>query len=97
MRAASSIAADGSYELKTNRESGLDVGEYRVTVSSREPGEEPKHGGPPMPGPYITPRSYAVASTSGLTYQVEAGSNDINIELSSEGLEQDTKPRRKRR
>lgn len=87
MRAAGTIQSDGSYKLMTNRESGLDVGEYAVTVSSREPGKENPAGGPPMPGPYITPRRYAIASTSGLQYQVDKGSNVIDIELSSKGAE----------
>lgn len=97
MLAAGIIQPNGSYQLKTNRDAGLDVGEYQVTVSSREPGKEDPNGGPPMPGPYITPRRYARASTSGLKYQVTKGSNEIDIDLSSEGLKEDNKPRRGRR
>jgi hypothetical protein len=82
MRAAGMIQSDGSYTLSTNRESGLDTGEYLTTVVSREPGVENPQGGPPMPGPYITPRHYAIAKTSELRFQVEAGSNTIDIELS---------------
>ncbi len=81
--AAGVIQSDGSYELKTNRDSGLDAGEYEVSVTSRKPGKVPSHGGPPMPGPYITPRSYAMPKSSGLKYTVETGHNEINIELSS--------------
>ncbi len=97
MRAAGIIQSDGSYTLKTNREKGLEVGDYLVTVASREPGAEDPNGGPPMPGPYITPRHYAIAKTSGLQFNVEKGSNTINIELSSEGLEADNKSKRGRR
>lgn len=96
MQAAGIIQADGSYELKTNRDSGLDVGEYAVTVSSREPGKENPAGGPPMPGPFITPRHYAYAAKSGLKFQVEKGSNVIDIDLSSEGLGDEKNPRRRR-
>ncbi len=86
MRAAGKIQSDGSYSLSTNRDAGLETGEYKVTVVSREPGIVPPQGGPPMPGPYITPRKYAIDSTSGLQFNVDRGSNTINIELSSEGL-----------
>jgi hypothetical protein len=84
MMAAGIIQEDGSYVLKTNRDVGLDTGEYLVTVASRELGKENPNGGPPMPGPYITPRHYAIAKTSGLKFEVAAGSNEINLELSSE-------------
>jgi hypothetical protein len=94
MRAAGFILIDGSYTLRTNRESGLDTGEYLVTVVSREPSEEDPQGGPPMPGPYITPKHYAVSSTSGLQFNVEKGSNTIDLELSSEGGKVVSKGRR---
>ncbi len=96
MRAVGTIQSDGSYELKTNRDVGLEVGEYAVTVKAREPGKENPHGGPPMPGPYIAPRKYASARTSGLVAQVAKGSNEFDFDLSSEGLEED-KARRGRR
>jgi len=96
LRAASEIQSDGTYELQTNREAGLDVGEYAVTVASREPGQKDPNGGPPMPGPFITPRQYAVASTSGLKYQVESGSNEINIELTGEPKDPKNKSRGRR-
>lgn len=94
LRAAGQIQSDGSYELRTNREAGLETGEYSVTVVAREPGKEDPNGGPPMPGPYITPRNYAVASTSGLKYTVEKGSNEINIELTGTPKEPKNKRRR---
>ncbi|WP_146447795.1 hypothetical protein [Bythopirellula polymerisocia] len=96
MRAAGKIQSDGSYTLSTNRDSGLETGDYKATVVSREPGVEPPQGGPPMPGPYITPRKYAIDSTSGLQFNVEKGNNTIDIELSSEGLDDGAAKRRKR-
>ncbi|QEG36418.1 hypothetical protein Pr1d_37320 [Bythopirellula goksoeyrii] len=96
MRAAGMIQSDGSYVLSTNRDSGLETGDYLTTVSSREPGTVPAQGGPPMPGPYITPRRYAISSTSGLQFKVEKGSNTIDIELSSEGLDNAGTTNRKR-
>lgn len=97
MQAVGTIQPDGSYELKTNRDLGLDVGEYKVSIAAREPGKEDPNGGPPMPGPFITPRRYARPQSSGLVFQVTKGSNEIDIELSSEGLQEDNKPRRGRR
>ena len=82
MRAAGVIGSDGKYSLSTNRDAGLETGEYTATVVSREPGPENAQG-PPMPGPYITPQRYAVESTSGLKFTVEGGSNTIDIALTS--------------
>jgi hypothetical protein len=84
MRAAGVIDSDGSYSLSTNRDAGLEIGEYLVTVVSREPGPENAQG-PPMPGPYITPQHYAVESTSGLKFKVDGGSNTIDIAMTSDG------------
>ena len=80
--AIGAISSDGSYELRTNREEGLGVGEYKVSVVSREmtPTDD---GGPPKQGAYLAPKKYALAETSGLQYTVESGSNEINLELSS--------------
>ncbi len=84
MRAAGVIDSEGNYTLSTNRDAGLEIGEYAVTVVSREPGPENAQG-PPMPGPYITPQHYAVESTSGLKFNVVGGSNTIDIALTSTG------------
>lgn len=83
MRAAGVIDSDGRYSLSTNRDAGLEIGEYAVTVVSREPGPDNAQG-PPMPGPYITPQHYAVESTSGLKFKVDGGSNTIDIALTSD-------------
>ena len=37
-----------------------------------------------MPGKRITPRRYGNVETSKLRFQVEKGSNEINLELTSE-------------
>lgn len=96
MRASGDIEEDGSYTIRTNRDSGLDVGEYDVAVMSREVVVTSPEA-PPMPGKYFVPRRYGKVSTSGLHYTVEKGSNEINLELSGEGLEVDNKPRPRRR
>lgn len=95
MRATGIIQSDGSYQLQTNRDVGLEVGEYDVAVASREiisTGE----GSPPRPGKFFAPSRYGRTRTSGLKYIVEKGSNVIDIDLSSEGLAEDNKPRRRR-
>lgn len=84
MRASGPIESDGSYSLSTNRDAGLEPGEYTVSVVSREPGP-PATSGPPMPGPYITPQHYASDATSGLKFTVERGSNTIDLELTAAG------------
>lgn len=84
MRASGVIENDGTYTLTTNRDSGLEPGEYMVTVVSREPGP-PATTGPPAPGPYITPQHYAAEATSGLKFTVERGSNTIDLELTAAG------------
>lgn len=97
MRAAGIIQSDGSYTLSTNRDTGLETGEYLTTVVSREPGVESPQGGPPMPGAYITPRHYAIAKTSGLRFNVEKGSNTIDIDLSPAKKDTGRKKKRGRR
>lgn len=78
------VELSGSYEVYTGREAGLLPGDYKVTVVAREPSTSPSEdGGPPPPGKPITPRWYASPQTSGLTFNVQPGSNEINLELSS--------------
>ena len=97
MKAVGAIQSDGSYELKTNREVGLQIGEYMTTVVALEPGKPDPQGGPPVPGKRLTPKHYGSTKTSELRFNVEKGGNEINLELSSEGLDKDNKRRRGRR
>ena len=83
LRAVAQIESDGSYKVRTNREMGLEIGEYKVAVSSREV-IKPEGGGLPMPGKYLAPQRYGRIETSDLQYTVEKGSNVIDIELSSD-------------
>lgn len=76
----------GNYEVYTGREAGIKPGEYRVTVVARERPKvnQTESGGPAPAGASITPRWYASPETSGLTFDVKPGSNDVNLELNSQ-------------
>lgn len=79
------IDSSGNYKVYTGREAGIPSGEYGVAIVAREASTTMSAGnGPPPPGKAITPRWYASADTSGLKFTVEPGSNDINLELSSQ-------------
>ncbi len=82
--AAGSIDSDGSYKVQTGQTGGLPAGEYVVKVSSRAPSVPHPQGGPPSPGKLLTPKKYLNSNRSGLTFQVEAGSNEIDLELTSQ-------------
>ncbi|MEX2169903.1 MAG: hypothetical protein WD851_11380 [Pirellulales bacterium] len=82
--AYSQVESDGSYELRTGREVGLQAGEYQATVVALEEADPNWAGpGPPPPGKPITPRWYQNLQTSGLKYTVEPGGNEIDIDLST--------------
>lgn len=88
MRASGIIQPDGSYQIRTNRDIGLDVGEYEVAVVSRELIFSSPDA-PPTPGRYLAPKQYGNTKTSGLRFSVEKGPNVIDIDLSAEELESD--------
>jgi hypothetical protein len=83
--ATSVINEDGSYNVRTGRESGLPPGEYQVTVSANEPPamERTETGFPPPSGKMITPMWYLSKENSGLKFTVEPGDNEFNLELTS--------------
>jgi hypothetical protein len=83
--AFSLIAADGKYSVRTGRESGLPPGQYSVSVTANEPPAalRSKDGGPAPLGKPITPEWYRNPTTSGLSYDVKPGENEINLELKS--------------
>ncbi len=79
------IDSSGRYTVMTGREQGLPPGNYVLTVVANEPPTEPgKNGGPPPAGKPITPRWYRSLSSSGLKYTVEKGSNQIDLELTTD-------------
>lgn len=84
MMALAEISENGEYELKTNQDSGLASGAYRVKVISREKTPLPQGGGLPPPGKLLVPEKYTKVDTSGLVFDVAPGSNKIDIELQSQ-------------
>ena len=79
------IDSNGSYEIMTGREEGLQSGPYVVTVVANEPSiPNAVPNLPPTPGKQITPLWYRDPSQSPLKYTVEPGNNEINLELSSQ-------------
>ena len=80
------IEQNGSYIVRTGREEGLSSGDYDVTVTANEPPAATQNGGggPPPPGKAITPIRYRSKATSGLSFVVEPGDNEINLKLTSE-------------
>lgn len=84
--AYATIDPDGTYDVRTGRERGLPAGEYEVTVTAHEPSTitQTATGGPPPPGKAITPAWYRWKESSGLRVTVDRGSNEINLELTSQ-------------
>jgi hypothetical protein len=78
------IEPDGKYKLRTGREEGLKSGAYTATVAANEVSTaRGKNGGPPPMGKSITPDWYRDPATSGLTFNVEPGDNEFNIDLTT--------------
>jgi hypothetical protein len=80
------IKPDGSYELKTGSEKGLEPGEYVVTVAANEPGPDTSDsdtGAAPAIRPLMTPPKYADVGTSPLRITVKPGSQKLSIQLDS--------------
>ena len=82
--ATGTIQIDGTYEMKSNRTPGLPPGKYFVSVSVFD--QRPGTAGERSSGTskLITPEKYYDAKTSGLEFTVESGSNEYNIELTSQ-------------
>lgn len=82
--ATGAVDADGHYSMSTSNESGLGAGKYKAAVSIREPAPDMKRGDRPPPGKLLIPAKYEDSAASGLEYEVETGSNTIDIELRSQ-------------
>src|SRR5215213_555835 len=83
--AFSIIASDGKYNRRTGREEGIPTGQYVATVMANEaPAAAARKDGGPLPlGKSIIPDWYRDPATSGLSFNVEPGNNEINLKLTS--------------
>ncbi|QEG36433.1 hypothetical protein [Bythopirellula goksoeyrii] len=77
----SNLDSNGGYELKTNKLPGLSPGKYRASVQAFRPPDVPEGQRSFEPSEPLVPEKYLQVTTSGLEYNVELGSNTINIEL----------------
>jgi hypothetical protein len=78
------IQADGSYRLSTYKPGdGVPLGKYRVLISAQDFGNIDGLEGPRRPPPFD--KRYTDFGTSGLEFEVTAGSNDFPIHLTKAG------------
>ncbi|MEO1495751.1 MAG: hypothetical protein AAFV43_01245 [Planctomycetota bacterium] len=79
------IDSSGRYRVQTGSAFGIKPGEYSVTVVARSKPDASKvvEGGPPQLGELLTPRWYGRPATSGITVNVEPGSNSRDLELTT--------------
>jgi hypothetical protein len=81
--AVGTIQPGGDYLLKTSRTEGLQPGKYRVAVTVFEPLNLPPGERSTVPSKLIHPEKYTTVDTSGMEFEVAAGSNAIDIALTS--------------
>lgn len=75
------LAVGGAYQLATGSESGIDPGDYQVTVVAREPfPENLPAGAPPIPK-VISPERYGRLETTPFKFTIVAGDNTIDLPL----------------
>ena len=82
---ASNIESDGSFRVKTGANQGLASGEYIVTVQALSDVPSPGMTVQQLAKISLVPLSYNDKRTSTLRYQVEPGSNRIDLQLTSGG------------
>ena len=79
--ATSPIAEDGTYNLTTATVNGAVLGTHQIGVVSQQPPKDETDTYPPS----LIPAAYNNPAGSGLTYTVESGSNNHDIQLTSQG------------
>jgi hypothetical protein len=77
------IRPDGSYDLKTANTSGLHPGKYKVVVTILDQPDVPPGERSYEVAKSRIPTKYNEIQSSGLEFEVEPGSNSIDIPLSS--------------
>ncbi len=78
------IQTDGRYELKTANTAGLRAGKYKVSVTVLDQPDVPPGERSYVVAKSRIPEKYSNVETSGLEFDVESGSNTIDIPLTSE-------------
>lgn len=75
------LSPGGAYQLTTGTESGIDPGDYQVTVVAREPfPENLPPGAPPIPK-LLSPERYGRLETTPFKFTIVAGDNTIDLAL----------------
>lgn len=76
------VGADGRYRAATGSSPGVTPGAYAISLRAKRtiPSSDPNY--PPRSEP-ITPSRYASSKTSGLRVEAEAGSNTLDLALTS--------------
>jgi hypothetical protein len=77
------IQTDGTYELKTANDAGLNAGKYKVSVTVLDQPDVPPGERSFVVAKSRIPEKYSDMTTSGLEFDVESGDNTIDIPLSS--------------
>ncbi len=77
------IDRHGKYRLSTTSGLGLTPGKYAITVRAIEVVPASDETGEPTGRP-LTPSSYAAVATSGFSFEIVAGNNTCDLELSSD-------------
>jgi hypothetical protein len=77
------IQTDGRYELKTANTAGLHPGKYKVSVTVLDQPDVPPGERSFVVAKSRIPEKYNDINTSGLEFDVESGSNTLDIPLSS--------------
>jgi hypothetical protein len=77
------INEQGNYQLQLGTDAQVPVGEYKVTVSAQTPTPSPEPG---VEGGLIdvAPVKYAHAATSGWKFQLQPGSQRIDLKMTSQ-------------
>ena len=78
----SSLKADGSYTLSTGGTSGLEPGEYQVTVRVVQSTPDPSGNNAPSQQP-LCHAKYGDKTKSGLTATVVPGKNEFDFDVTS--------------
>ena len=86
--AYANIGGDGRYELKTGAADGLEPGAYKVTVAANATPEQATAMGVKIGRegimPLLTPIKYADISSTPLTVDVKAGSQEVDLALEAD-------------